>query len=372
MTATRPAMIATRPAMSATRQGPPPHRPRWRVAGAAALVLGAAYAIARSAGNLREAAEAVVHDHPGGVALAGVFEVASYVLLGLLVRRLAGTRAIDRRTAIRVGLVTSGLGGVLPAAPAGGLALASTELRGRRVPTSRTALTLGLVQWYTTRALFGLVAVDALTVSAIVELRGLSASTRLVAMGAGGAFVLVLLAATAQLMTSRRLIEGAAVTVGRVRSWRRPMAAEVHRAVGTAWHAEITELVGPRRHQLRLTALGLGACVADALCFQFALMASGVHVRPPAILLAYGVSMVAAMVPFLPAGIGLVETIVPAMLRRAHVPVTTALAGVLAYRALATLLPAIAGAIALAQLRAGRTRPSRARTTAAVVAPAIR
>jgi hypothetical protein len=73
--------------------------------------------------------------------------------------------------------------------------------------------------------------------------------------------------------------------------------------------------------------------------------------------------MLAAFVPLLPAGLGAVEAAVPAFLASAHVPVPVALGGVLAYRALGTLMPAFVGAAALAQLRVRRRRRTRTPAT---------
>ncbi len=54
-----------------------------------------------------------------------------------------------------------------------------------------------------------------------------------------------------------------------------------------------------------------------------------------------------------PAGLGAAGVAVPVLLRRTGVPLATALGGVLVYRALSTLLPAVAGAAALVRLRPG-------------------
>jgi uncharacterized membrane protein YbhN (UPF0104 family) len=68
-------------------------------------------------------------------------------------------------------------------------------------------------------------------------------------------------------------------------------------------------------------------------------------------LFAYAVAIITALVPLVPAGIGVVETVVPALLHHAGVPLATALAGVLAYRSLGTLLPALGGTASLVRLR---------------------
>jgi uncharacterized membrane protein YbhN (UPF0104 family) len=119
----------------------------------------------------------------------------------------------------------------------------------------------------------------------------------------------------------------------------------------TAWSAEMRAAIGSRRDRALLIALALGASVAEASCFVFALRAAGVHAHPALLFFAYTVGMVGVFVPLVPAGLGFVETAVPALLHQAHVPIAAALGGVLAFRALATLLPAFVGAGALGHAR---------------------
>jgi uncharacterized membrane protein YbhN (UPF0104 family) len=57
------------------------------------------------------------------------------------------------------------------------------------------------------------------------------------------------------------------------------------------------------------------------------------------------------MLPLVPAGAGVVETVVPAVLGLAGVPIVAALAAVVLYRMLSTLLPAVLGGLALIGMR---------------------
>jgi len=77
----------------------------------------------------------------------------------------------------------------------------------------------------------------------------------------------------------------------------------------------------------------------------------GVHVQAAVLLLAYVAGIVLSMVPLVPAGVGVVETVVPAVLSLAGVPLVAALAAVVLYRMLSTLLPAVLGGLALIGLR---------------------
>jgi uncharacterized protein (TIRG00374 family) len=113
-------------------------------------------------------------------------------------------------------------------------------------------------------------------------------------------------------------------------------------------------VVGNRRDRTIVLSLALAAWIADALCLHFALLAAGARVDADVLLLAYTAGVIASEVPLLPAGLGLVETAMPAVLRGFGVPYGTALAGALTYRALGTLLPALAGALVLPSLRVVR------------------
>jgi uncharacterized protein (TIRG00374 family) len=98
------------------------------------------------------------------------------------------------------------------------------------------------------------------------------------------------------------------------------------------------------------------AWVADAACLHFALLAFGVRVSPAVLLFAYTAGTLTSMVPLLPAGLGVVETVTPAVLGLAGVPLVTALAAIVVYRAIGTLLPALAGGLALISMRVDEPR----------------
>jgi hypothetical protein len=93
------------------------------------------------------------------------------------------------------------------------------------------------------------------------------------------------------------------------------------------------------------------AWALDGACMFFALAAVGVHVDFDVLLLAYSASAAASAIPLLPAGLGVVETVTPAILSLYGAPLSMALAGLLVYRAIGTGLPAIVGAGSLATLR---------------------
>jgi uncharacterized membrane protein YbhN (UPF0104 family) len=328
---------------------------RLRIAVGLAIGAGAIYVVVSSAGGFADAISAVTSARPGWLIAGALAEALSYLTLGLLLRRLLGDR-VNRRTAVRIGLLVAGLGNLLPAAPAEGLALAGAELRRRGVDTHRIRIALGLMQWLSIRTLFGVAAIDSLVLAAAVSFRPHHAPGAVV-LGVIALTVIGALAATAWLASRRETMEFVMLAAGRARFWRPPSPSAEHRARGAVWHAEIREVLGSRGSQAVFGGLALGVCLADATCFRYALVAVGIHLKPGMFLFAYAVTIIMTLVPLLPAGIGVVETVIPALLHHAGVPLATALAGVLAYRAIGTLLPAVCGTTALIRLRTAVIAP---------------
>ena len=329
-----------------------------------ALVWGGAGAV----GELGRAWRSVAAADWARLVLAGVSEAASYLALAVMLRRLVGHGRPPYAAAMKVALIACGLGPILPAAPVEGMVLSASELEARGVTRSRTLVALALAQWYFARALFALSAIAALVVATFAALRASPLGQSWPLMITGGAALAVLFVLMgaivrrvhllARFLEAARGIPFVARRADRIAHACRELAHEVYGAIG------------PVTNRLFLLALGLLASVADAACFVFALRAAGVHAALPEVVLAYAIGMLASFVPLLPAGLGVVETAVPAFLGHFGVAVPTALAGVLAYRFLATLMPAFAGAAALGQLRLGRlaarwTRRRPARTDVA-------
>jgi uncharacterized membrane protein YbhN (UPF0104 family) len=327
-----------------------PRRSRLRLLIGLLIAVGAIYAVVSSAGGFGDSFDALADARPGWLVLGGACEAVSYIMLGLLLRRLVGGR-VDRRTGIRLGLVVSGLGNILPAAPAEGVTMAGAELRRRGVDSHTTWISLGLLQWYWVRTLFAIGALDALVVVAATSRRYSDAGPGRVVIGAAAIAILAVLAATAWIASRRRTMELVAVVVGKLQLRRGPRAPIDWRERGATWHTEIHAVLGSRPSRAVIVALAAASCLADALCFHFAFVAVGVHLSPQLFLFAYAVGMITTLVPFVPNGLGVVEVVVPSLLHHTGVPLALALAGVLAFRALATVLPAVCGTFALIGLR---------------------
>ena len=171
--------------------------------------------------------------------------------------------------------------------------------------------------------------------------------------------MLGILALTAWLASRRQTAEWVAVALGRLRFWKPAPPRDVLRAAGAAWWSDAQEVLGNRRNRMAVVLVAAASIACDALCFGFALWAVGVHPRPGELLLVYGAAMIASLVPLLPDGLGTVETVVPLLLHHSGTPLAVGLAAVLVYRAIATVLPAAAGALSLGRLRLSTVRVSR-------------
>ncbi len=315
------------------------------------LVVALAVAAYHVAGELGGALRSIATADAGRLALAAAFEVVSYLFIGGVLRRLARDhgRNISRAHAFRIGLVAVGLGNILPAAPVEGMVMGARELEGRGVARRRTFVAIGLVQWYCGRALLAVAALTTIGVAAFVGDRGSPFHDSWPALLGVGAVLALVFVLSGAIASRARLHEKIGRLVRRVPLFR---SRSEHMATWcNAWSAELRAAIGSRRDRALLIALAFGASVAEASCFVFALRAAGVHAPPALLFFAYTVGMLGVFVPLLPAGLGFVETAVPALLHQAHVPIAAALAGVLAYRALATLLPAFVGAGALGHAR---------------------
>ncbi len=156
------------------------------------------------------------------------------------------------------------------------------------------------------------------------------------------------------LLTSDRALRA----VGRAAQWLLNEVRRHHRIEGLperleAERDEIRDDLGEKWWVALLFALG--NWLFDYLALLAALTAIGSHPRPTLVLLAYTASMVLAMIPITPGGLGFVEAGLVGLLALAGVPAGPASITVLAYRLVSYWLPLPAGGIAalLARRRYG-------------------
>jgi uncharacterized membrane protein YbhN (UPF0104 family) len=323
----------------------------------AGLLVGglATWVVVSTAGGLGDAFAAIRSMRGSFVILAVVLSVVRLGLFALQLLWLGRrTGTLTARVAIGLGLVVYGFGAVTPAAPAEGLAIASRELRRRGRTKQQARMICGFSEWFAQRTFYGVAALDLIAVVALGHLPSTDSWPVLVVAG----LVLALLAGTAYAARRPSTAIRAAALLGAIRLRRPQPPPEARAQSAGAWHAQAMEIAGPPSHRLRLAAATAGAVLADAAILWATCHAAGFDVHPELVLLARTVGTVVSWVPLLPGGLGLVEAAIPTVLHRFGAPLDAALAATLVYRAIGTLLPALAGTAAIVALRRFRTAPA--------------
>ena len=300
------------------------------------------------AGGVADSFDAFRHASLPWLTAAFAAELFCYVCIAVQLSRLLGTHThLGRTVPFKLGLLLYGLGSLMPGSPAPGLAIATVELRRRGMDAGRMTAALLWNSWFNVRAFLIL----GVFTGVIGLLRGR------IPTNAQDVVVVAVIAVTAGLITSSimvmraKIVEWLAVRVGRLRLGRfRPFPANAAEAA-IRWHVAAMDALGSPRDRSVISLAALASWVGDAICLRYALIAVGIHVHVAVLLLAYVASMIVSQIPWLPGGVGLVEATVPAVLHHYHVPLNAALAGTLAWRGIALVLPALAGTVALILLR---------------------
>ena len=308
------------------------------------------YAVVVASGGIRDSVRQLRHASPVWLIPALVLEIASYGAAGWLLWLLRGDNdSIGWGTTVRVALVMWGLGSLLPAAPAEGIALSVSEL-GRRGVGRHGAIAMLLVAgWCQFWALVLTTAVAAAVVDAVGHPDPDDAIRLLVV-----AAVLIVVTLIVVMLVRRPIIGKLVADAMWLLPRRRKMSRAELRAAGVGEHARLMALFGRPTHGVAIAMASTGWWIADAGGLWIALHATHAHVDFGVVVLAYVAGTVASWVPLLPGGLGAVEIAVPAVLHHFGVPLSVALAGTLLWRGLSLFLPAAAGAVAYASLRAAR------------------
>lgn len=324
---------------------------RWLGYVAALLVAGLlVYAVIVASGGMRDAVHQLRHASRGWLVPALALEGSSYALTGWILRALRGNNdALGWPTTVRVGLVVWGLGSLLPASPAEGIAMAVSEFRRRGVGRQHALTMLFVTWWFQFWALVLTAAVSAAVVGAVDHIDPDDATHLVVAAVALASITLTAVSVARRPATGRLVAEAI---------WwlphRHKMTRDELRSTGVDAHARLVRLIGRPSRRMAIGCAAAGAWITDAACLWTALHAAHADVDFGLVLIAYVAGTVASWVPLLPGGLGAVEIAVPAVLHHFGVPLTIALTGTLLWRGLSLFLPALGGALAYATLRAER------------------
>ena len=282
--------------------------------------------------------------NPGWFAVMFAAELVSYVCIWALQR-------IALRTDRWFGVITAHLSGnafsrIVPGGAAAGGAIQYRLLVQSGVPATTAGAGLTSAGLISTATLFAL---PILAVPAM--LAGRPVPSGLAQAAVLGVVVFVLAVGTgAILVTTDGLLRlaGRAIQAVENRVRRRKQEGqitdlpdrlvrerdEVRRTLGTSWWKALFA--------------ALGNWLFDYLALLAALAAVGSRPRPTLVLLAYVASMVLAMIPLTPGGLGFVEAGLTATLTLAGVSAPDAVLATLAYRLVSYWLPLPAGVIAAA------------------------
>ena len=280
------------------------------------------------------------------IVAAAAAQLIVYASLGEMLRRLLRDEVgFGWCTCAGLALVVFGLGGIMPASPAEGVTVATVELHRRGVPTGRAAGTLVLSEWIRVLSLVVLFAFDRV----IAVARGRTLRLGIGPVIGSSVLILVLVALVAAVVSSRRT---ATVATGLMSCFRgRHDTSEPMETRSAELHATMTRVLGSRGNRLAVTGAATVGWIADAACLTLCVRALGDDLGIDAVLLAYAIGAVVSLIPLLPGGLGAVEIAVPAVIHQFGVPLDTALAATLAWRAISLVAPAVVGVGSLAWLR---------------------
>ena len=256
------------------------------------------------------------------VLVAVILEAVSYVLPGLVMRRLVPELSLS--AALRIALASLGVGPLVPGNPVSGSGIAFAELHRQQVPSKRAApvsvaLVIGIPA-----ASMALLAAPTLIASGIAA--PLPAGWRGVVLIAG-ALALALAAAIVLVVVrgSRNDRTGRAVAV-----------------------------LGSRRDAATVLLLDGGSFLADAGCLWVTGRALHIGLPAASLPIAYVAGVAIMALPILPGGLGAVEVSLPAVFAAGGAAYAPVVIVVLAWRVLSFWLPTAAGLGALASLHRPR------------------
>ncbi len=311
------------------------------------------YAAVVASGGLRDAIHQLRHVSLVWLVPALALEISCYVAAGWLLWLLrADNDSLGWGTSVRIALVMWGLGSLLPASPAEGIALSVSEL-GRRGVGRQGAVTMLLVAGW---CQFWALALTAAVASGVVDLVGHpdpDDATRLLVIAA----VLIGLTAIVVTLVRRPVIGKLVADAMWLLPRRRTTTRAEMRAAGIGEQARLVALFGRPTKRVAIVTASTVWWLADAGGLWIALHATHADADFGLVVLAYVAGTVASWVPLLPGGLGAVEIAVPAVLHHFGVPLNVALAGTLLWRGLSLFLPAAVGALAYTSLRAARASP---------------
>jgi uncharacterized protein (TIRG00374 family) len=305
-------------------------------------VVGLILVLAPGLGSVREL---LTEARPEWVALAVAFEALSCVSYVLMFRPVF-CQSMPWRTSWEIGLSELGMGSIVPASGAGGLALGAWILREGGMAPERIARRS--VAFFLIKSSVNFIAVAVLGMLLAVGLLGPDLSPWLTVVPAVGALLVI-----AAVLLIPRFGLGAPLPADAGRT--RRATREVRKALvgGTR---EAVQIV--RSRNLLVIAGSLGYWAWDNAVLWAAFHAFGQSPPVTVILMGYLIGQLGGLLP-LPGGLGGIDGGLIGTLIVYGAPAAATAAAVVVYRVILFWLPLLAGAVAFISLRRGLNRPDR-------------
>jgi uncharacterized protein (TIRG00374 family) len=309
-----------------------------------ALVL-ALVLVALLAPGLGKVRDLLSEAKPGWLVLAVGLEALSCVSYVLMFRPVF-CRHMSWRTSAEIGWAELGVGSIVPASGAGGLALGAWILNRRGMAPEQIARRT--VAFFLIKSSVNFVAVALIGTLMAVGIVGPHRSPLLTALPAALSIAVIgLVVAMPRLGPGRDLGRGA----GRLRR-----AVHAARKAVIDGAAEATEII--RRRDLLVIVGAIGYWAWDNAVLWATYRAFGTPVPLSIVLMGYLIGQLGGLLP-LPGGIGGIDGGLIGTLIVYGAPAAATAAAVLVYRVILFWLPLVGGAIAFASLRRGIDHPSR-------------
>lgn len=300
--------------------------------------------VATLAPGLGEVRDRLSEAAPGWIALAVVFEVLSSLSYVLMFRPVFCS-LMSWRSAAEVGLSEVGMGSIVPASGAGGVALGAWVLS--RAGMRPETIARRSVAFLLLKSSVNFAAVVVVGLLAFTGVIGPPQSAWLTLFPAALAAVAIGLVALIP-----RIPAGPTARDDHSRARRLWLAARSAIVTGTA---EAGVLL--RRHDARLIAGIVGYWAWDNLALWATFHAVGLAPGASVILLGYLIGQLGGLLP-IPGGVGGIDGGLIGTLVVYGAPASTATAAVLAYRLILFWIPLVMGAVAFTSLRRSMARPA--------------
>ena len=295
------------------------------------------FLVALLAPGLGEVREHLGDANPWWLALAVALELLSCLSYVLMFRPVF-CRSMSWRHASRIGWSGLGMGSIVPASGAAGLALGAWALIQGGMSPERVARRS--VAFFLIKSSVNFVAVAVLGTVVALGLWGPGLSLWLTALPAALSTLVIV-----AILLLPRLGEGAPPARDAGRTRRAVAAARRSVVVGTR---EAVEIV--RSGDLAVIAGSIGYWFWDNAVLWATFHAFGAHVDPAVILLGYLIGQLGGLLP-IPGGVGGIDGGLIGTLVVFGAPAAATAAAVLAYRVILFWLPLIGGAFAFVSLR---------------------